>query len=697
MGLKESYRLALERLLEGCPKPLTQELLETHLVTTLRHRRWLSPAAFRALYQGLQRCNLQQLLGRYGEASDQISSGFSLPPVIPWSELDMDHILYSGQVFRLQEAPHEKLFHIRRSGMQVIRQGKVGVVLLAGGGNFRLGGEVVCCNSRLLDLRSKKSLLQLYLERLARVAQTCVPPEETKQGLASPAIPVFILTSCFTKQAIRDHLEANRYFGYSERDIMLIDQPVSPILDDHHQLLPQSLTGDFAQSPGGSGQLLDAMVTSTALEQCKDRGVECLHILGTENLLAKVCDPVFIGFCRELEVDCACKITQRQEVREDMDLFCVRKHPICTQYADAEDCAFGVHPSQAPVNLLESRNALGQLSYFGCMNSFFMTVAYMEHVVQRQVRLRSVPRAVPYLDFHTFVGAEHEPAPCERDVVVATASEENSIPLGSWPHVPSMLGSSQKELLAAAAEIRERAHAQGQSGPWRAEVDLDSSGKKVVRVETAEPCTVLPASMMTMDLEALETDTRLRCSLVVPSEANAHILESSLLEYFMYTDRAVALQVPRNLEYAPIHDPRGPYSAEAAREALSELHQSWVLSAGATFDEEAREKHVQPIEVSPLLSYEGEGLGGGTLYGIDLDGTELTLPCHLRAPEEESSTKETVPEAFAPQYDNLDTRQFYLEEYPNRPQITIHGATRCHHRGAGFADLNAKLGRRQAR
>ena len=41
---------------------------------------------------------------------------------------------------------------------------------------------------------------------------------------------------------------------------------------------------------------------------------------------------------------------------------------------------------------------------------------------------------------------------------------------------------------------------------------------------------------------ALQEAAPLRCSLVVPNKANAFVLETSILDYFAFTDRAVALK-----------------------------------------------------------------------------------------------------------------------------------------------------------
>lgn len=199
--------------------------------------------------------------------------------------------------------------------------------------------------------------------------------------------------------------------------------------------------------------------------------------------------------------------------------------------------------------------------------------------------------------------------------------------------------------------------------------------------------------------DAQAVSAMLRCSLVVPSKPNASILETSMLDYFAYTDRAVALQVAREKEFAPVREHKGPHSAEAARQALHSLHYSWVLSIGATVSHDPANPD-DLLEVSPLLSYDGENLevacrevdGGASaneqedphLASIAVErgrGDELKayanfqLPFHIISPEEvEAGATAAVPDETTA--DGLDTRPFYLQEYPLRPEVSCSHAPR---------------------
>ncbi|CAJ1390597.1 unnamed protein product [Effrenium voratum] len=665
----------LEDLLAGCPRELSESLRDSGQAALLRCRPWLTAGALRGLQRSLQCAQLKTTANRYRDIEPD-EYGYSVPITVPWAELDLDHVISAGQVFSSEEAQHDKVMHLRKVGLQAIRLGKVGVVLMAGGANWRLGGPVSC---RSLNLKSGKSIIQILCERVRRVAMLC--RTEDRRWAKRIAIPVLVMTSRLTHRAVLEHFEANQYFGLHPGDVIFFDQPVGPVLDMNSKLLPQSLGGEFAQSPGGTGAVLRALASSSALEQCRDRGVECLHILGTENLLARVCDPVFIGFCRHLDVDCASKVAERGDITEDVELFVVRQSPVSTQFADIEDAACGLEALQAPKEVLQARNRAGLLSYNGSINSVFMTVSYIQEVVDRPVPQHKVPRIVPYLDFYVDLQDEQEVVPDSSPPSLAKNASPRGKPTGlkmsSWPCETLADLACQRALLAAAAEIRSSHKPSDDLDAWRCDVNLDASGAvAVVRLREAQRGPrLVPGSLQGPNgaevlRVALRDHALLRCSLVVPSKPNAFVLETSILDYFAFTDRAVAFKVSREVEFAPVREARGRHTPEAARLTMHRLHCAWVRAAGGSI-EESGEHDV--LEVSPLVSFEGEGLGsrpaGGR--GLDLDGTVLKLPCHLTAPQETPEEATEKDETSATQgADGLDSSPFYLQEYPLRPAVS---------------------------
>jgi UDP-N-acetylglucosamine/UDP-N-acetylgalactosamine diphosphorylase len=87
----------------------------------------------------------------------------------------------------------------------------------------------------------------------------------------------------------------------------------------------------------------------------------------------------------------------------------------------------------------------------------------------------------------------------------------------------------------------------------------------------------------------------------------------------------VILEVPRAEEFSPVKNAPGSLtdSPDTARAMIMALHRAWAASAGASFpaavaaegaaDEAVADKAVAEeamFEVSPLVSYAGEGLAG---------------------------------------------------------------------------------------
>lgn len=102
-----------------------------------------------------------------------------------------------------------------------------------------------------------------------------------------------------------------------------------------------------------------------------------------------------------------------------------------------------------------------------------------------------------------------------------------------------------------------------------------------------------------------------------PSENNGIKLESFIFDVFPLSKNMVLFEAAREDEFAPVKNAPGSStdSPDTARGMISRQAKRWAAAAGAKLSEGGEEGL---CEISPLVSYGGEGLGGrkGELLGV---------------------------------------------------------------------------------
>ena len=103
---------------------------------------------------------------------------------------------------------------------------------------------------------------------------------------------------------------------------------------------------------------------------------------------------------------------------------------------------------------------------------------------------------------------------------------------------------------------------------------------------------------------------------VKPSTPNGMKLELFIFDVFPFCDNLAVHEVLRSHEFSPLKNApnTGSDDPQTSRRDLLALHAQWLKAAGAQVDEGAQ------VEISPLVSYAGEGLEAAK--GRHFTGTE---------------------------------------------------------------------------
>ncbi len=221
----------------------------------------------------------------------------------------------------------------RKAGEAVLRAGKVGLILVAGGQGSRLGFPGPKGAFPITPVKNK-TLFQWHAEKIRALEKRY-----------STTLPWYIMTSESNDAETRTFFEKNHFFGLRQDQVFFFVQDMLPAVDANGKIILDRKDHVFT-SPNGHGGTLLALRKSGALDDMKKRGIEQLFYFQVDNVLVKIADPVFIGYHVQANAEMSSKVIPKKHPFEKLGVIGVLGGKLSViEYSDlSEEDAVATNP-----------------------------------------------------------------------------------------------------------------------------------------------------------------------------------------------------------------------------------------------------------------------------------------------------------------------------------------------------------------
>lgn len=310
------------------------------------------------------------------ELLDSISRiDLSLPDILDNPELEQKRgTLEPLDAVRLSEIEANRESY-ENTGIEAIKQCKVGAILLAGGQGTRLGYD------------KPKGTFNVGLNKDLYIFECLINNLMDVVKMADAWIPIAVMTSDINNADTVAFFKDHDYFGYNKDYVFFFIQDMAPATDRDGKIY---LAGKSkpVMSPNGNGGWFTSFVNAGLREEFTKLGVEWLNVFAVDNVLQRIADPCFVGATIQSGCVGGAKVVSKAYPEEKVGVLCLEDgRPSIVEYYEMTD------------ELMYSKNDKGEPLYnFGVILNYLFRIDELTRIMNDRLPVHVVEKKIPHID-----------------------------------------------------------------------------------------------------------------------------------------------------------------------------------------------------------------------------------------------------------------------------------------------------------
>lgn len=261
------------------------------------------------------------------------------------------------------------------AGIEALKAGKIGAVLLAGGQGTRLGHD------------GPKGTYRIGVDKELYIFECLVNNMMKVVNRVGRFMHFYIMTSEINNDITVNFFKEHNYFGYDPEYVHFFVQEMAPAVSYDGKVLLEA-KDRIAISPNGNGGWYRSLKRAGLVDHMKANGITHISAFAVDNVLQQINDPAFVGASVLSNVDCCAKVIRKNHPEEKVGVLCLEDgHPSIVEYYDITD------------EMRNLRDEEGELIYtFGVILNYMFTIDFLERTAENGLIFHLVNKKVPYID-----------------------------------------------------------------------------------------------------------------------------------------------------------------------------------------------------------------------------------------------------------------------------------------------------------